>query len=240
VSLRPILNRGTDKLSAGSKSPLLEGYLTRATWSLDSTLQSEGRSIKGLTTILVTPPPPATQSGQTVFLFPAFETSASAATKSILQPVLQWVPDIEGFPGWAVACYYVSGSSQNLQVRVRTKPVPVQEGDALPIEIRLIIKEKGVFGYYAEFSEIGGCGIYVETRDEFVQVGVALEVYGLMKLSDLPNVDYTRFPVLNIVLDNDKRVSPHWDIVNSVPQYKIKSVPIAHDGIEDEVDIFYR
>ncbi|WP_439404739.1 hypothetical protein ACNJX9_25320 [Bradyrhizobium sp. DASA03076] len=90
-----------------------------------------------------------------------------------------------------------------------------------------------------QFGKPVDTGLYIETGDEFVQAGVALEVYGVMKLSDLPNVRKTRFEHLQITLDDGTRAAPRWDIVDSAPQYNIRSVAITNGGYEDEVDILY-
>ena len=58
-----------------------------------------------LTTEWTVPPAPATQNGQTIFLFPGIQNSTM-----IYQPVLQWGPSAAGGGNyWAVASWYVDG-----------------------------------------------------------------------------------------------------------------------------------
>lgn len=78
----------------GPAPALGTGWIVYASWT-----NNTGRTITSFKTTWVVPPPPATQSGQTIFLFNGIQNSTM-----IYQPVLQWGPSAAGGGNnWAVA-----------------------------------------------------------------------------------------------------------------------------------------
>jgi hypothetical protein len=223
-----------------ASNPLINGYAARATWEFDQPSGSKqiGGSIRSFKAFWRVPDPPATESGQTIYLFIGMETGISIGNKVILQPVLQWgANDIKN---WSVSTFCVFGTPKDLKLAAVTKAIPVAAGDQLAASIVLQEKVGGAFGYLAEFSGISGSSLYVNLPQELIQVGVALEVYNVMKLSDLPNSDRTVFDMIQIVSDSDAELSPIWELTNSELKYDIRAAAVVHAGIQDEIDIYYR
>lgn len=184
------------------------------------------------------PDPPTTDTGQTIYLFIGAESTAGVGDQTILQPVLQW--GVDGLKRWAVASYCVSGSPGNLKFAAKTKAVPVSEGERLTASIILESSADGVFNYLSEFEGIAETKLYMGLPQAFPQIGVALEAYDVMKLSDLPSSDMTRFGELRISLGGNLKPEPDWQIANPELQYGIRAVPVTHDGIQNEIDVLYR
>jgi hypothetical protein len=154
------------------------------------------------------------------------ETDFCNDVKAILQPVLRWGArgDDTGL-GWSVASYYVSGRPGHLQIGARTKAINVSSGDTLDAVITLESRNRGTFGYLCEFSGIAGSGLFIETPQEFVQTGVALEVDHVMRLSDLPMSEVTRFDAITVLLDDGTKAYPVWQITNPALEYNVRAIP---------------
>lgn len=230
MPLEHLLHRAISGRSA-LKSPLMDGYAARATWAAN-----DGNSIRTLKATWRVPAPPMSHSGQTIYLFIGMETAVGDRT--ILQPVLQW--GVNGLKNWSVASYCVSGSPGNLKFAAATKAIPVSSGQHLTASITLQTNTDGIFGYLSEFEGLAETVLHINLPQELTQVGTALEVYNVMKLSDLPNSDTTRLAPIVIRLFDDARVSPVWEITNSELKYNVRAVAVPHDGVQDEIDIFYR
>jgi hypothetical protein len=217
----------------------MNGYAARATWEPDQSPGSMeiGRSVKSFKASWRVPAPPSTDSGQTIYLFIGMETGSAVGDKVILQPVLQW--GVHNLNHWGVATYCVSGSPGNLKFAATTKAMRVAPGDNLTASIVLQQKVGGTYGYLSEFVGIPESSLYINLPQELVQVGVALEVYRVMKLSDLPNSDVTRFSVVEIEFDNDAKGNPNWELANPELKYKIRAAPVMHGGVHNEIDIYY-
>jgi hypothetical protein len=224
---------------SGGQSTEMNGYLALARWDFQAATMNKAKFIRSYTATWRVPLAPSTESDQTVYLFMGMETADS---KSILQPVLQWGKEVGGGGGtvWSVACYFVDGRSENLKMGTRTKSVRVSSGDVLDATIELVSREKDLFGYSCGFKGINGCGIYVESPLQFVQTGIALEVASVGKSSDLPMSKVTHFEDLEILLDDGTRADPSWQIRNCAIEYGVRAIPIAHDGVQSEIDIYYR
>ena len=97
------------------------GWITYASWT-----RPAGQHVTLFRTTWVVPPPPATQSGQTVFLFNGIQNSSM-----IYQPVLQWGSSAAGGGNyWAVACWYADGQTGHsfYSTLVRVNPGQVLVG----------------------------------------------------------------------------------------------------------------
>jgi hypothetical protein len=231
--------RGAD---TSAKAALLDGYLAVAKWSPDQQdSSSAGKSIESFSATWRVPDPPKTDTSRGVLLFIGMQAAESNPVKSILQPVLQWEADSEGKNHeWSVASYFVYGTRPVGKFLAMTKPIRVAPGDVLRAVISLQAKGNGMFAYGCEFTGISGSELYIQSPNELVQVGVALEVSEVMQLTDLPSSDVTRFERVEISLNDDTKASPIWDITNLALAYDVRAVSVAHNGRQDEVDIFYR
>jgi hypothetical protein len=114
--------RKTPRTLAGPDIPGLgTGYIADAFWNRPA--NAPIRTIQARWTV---PPPPATESGQVIYLFDGIE-SPGTTDSLVLQPVLQWNGEsAEGAGGtWTVSSYLARGSDQVLEY---TPPVAVDVG----------------------------------------------------------------------------------------------------------------
>lgn len=240
LSVLPIdrLLTRTETSSNSTAFPVINGYAARATWQCDQPLGSTkiGRSIRSFKASWRVPDPPTTELRQILYLFMGMETGTSVGNKVILQPVLQWGANELKY--WSVAIYCVSGSPGNLKLAATTGALRVVTGDNLTASIKLQGKVGGAFGYVSEFIGIPG-SLQLSLPRELVQTGVALEAYNVMKLSDLPSSELTAFNALEIILDDDTKASPNWQLTNPELKYNIRASPVVHGGVQDEIDIYY-
>lgn len=219
--------------SASASPPIINGYAALAKWAVVA-----GHTLRSYKANWHVPDSPSTDSGQTIYLFIGAESTAGVGDQTILQPVLQW--GVDGLKRWAVASYCVCGSPGNLKFAAKTKSVPVSEGERLTASIILQSSTDGAFNYLSEFEGIAETKLYIGLPQAFTQIGLALEAYEVMKLSDLPSSGMTRFDQLRISLDGDLKPEPDWQIANPELQYGIQAVPVTHEGIQSEIDVLYR
>jgi|APLak6261673822_1056097.scaffolds.fasta_scaffold00093_3 hypothetical protein len=225
----------------------VNGYACLAKWDWE---QQKGRDnkqhISEFRTEWKVPNPPVSHSKQTIFLFNGMQPSARNLTaKAILQPVLQWGnPGAGGGPFWSVASWYVKvkmdDEKMKLDTVARTKPIPVNPGDILT---GLITQTKALdedfYTCVCEFAGITGTSLIVQTADELVQNGLALEAYKLDKCDEWPSENYTSYE--NIVIKtSDSGTSPAWDVINNVFDCNIRAEAVAHNGVEDQINIYYK
>jgi hypothetical protein len=125
------------------------GWITYASWT-----NNTGSPISLFSTNWVVPPDPATQSGQTIFLFNGIQNSSM-----IYQPVLQWGPSAAGGGNyWAVASWYADGQGGPA---FYSQLVQVNPGDVLTGIMTLTGQSPAGFSYNCEFQGIANTGLPV-------------------------------------------------------------------------------
>src|ERR1700735_749232 len=132
-----------DALAKAGKVPALgSGWITYAYWN-----NSTGKPITSFRTNWVVPPVPATDSGQTIFLFNGIQNSTM-----IYQPVLQWGPSAAGGGNyWAVASWYADGQGGK---SFYSSLVRVNPGQVL-VGVMNETKQSGTnFNYNCQFTGI--------------------------------------------------------------------------------------
>jgi hypothetical protein len=225
----------------------IDGYACIAVWDWENERnEATSQIISEFRTKWVVPPHPSKQSKQTIFLFNGMQTSArNKNAKAILQPVLEWGNhDQNTGTSWSVASWYVkmtnTDSGMKIDTVARTISVPVKSGDVLCGIIRQSINSEGnAYACTCEFEGIAGSGLVVQSSDEFVQNGLALEVYQISECSELPAIDHTSYTAINLQQGNT-RLKPKWNLRNKVSDCNIRAEVTSHDGIEDQVDIRYK
>src|SRR5216684_1149911 len=116
------------------------GWIAYAYWN-----NGTGAPLSTFRTTWRVPPPPATQSNQTIFLFNGIQNYG--ANYGILQPVLQWGSAAAGGgASWSVASWYVTSSGQAFH----TQLVQVNPGDTLVGEMTLTGQSSSAFNYSCE------------------------------------------------------------------------------------------
>jgi hypothetical protein len=100
-------------VSALEYPALGSGWIAYTYWN-----NGTGNSITSFETTWEVPPPPASDSGQLIYLFNGIQNYGS--NYGILQPVLQWgTSPAGGGPYWAVASWYVTSLGGVNPFRVR-------------------------------------------------------------------------------------------------------------------------
>jgi hypothetical protein len=221
----------TDVAPADTKllgAPLLgSGWITYASWT-----NTTGKSISLFSTSWVVPTMPATQSGQTIFIF---NSLADAAQDDIVQPVLQWGV---GAPGggnyWAVANWYVDPNGNAYYSSL----VPVEEGDLLVGRIGLTSQGGGAFSYLAEFDGIAGTALPVLNASELSVATEALEAYQISGCSDYPNTPSTSMSAIDL-RTNGSPAPLVWVATNKIVDCGQQTNIVSSANPGGQVDLVY-
>ena len=189
-------NNGAKARGIDAKS----GWVAYAGWT-----NTGGSPISSFTTTWSVPATPATDNGQTVFLFNSIEP---ASFNAILQPVLQYGPSAAGGGSyWTVASWYVAGSQAYY-----SPLVSVSVGDVLDGVITLT-GTNGGYSYASSFSNVGGTTLTVNGVDELVWATETLESYHITSSSDYPTGS-TTFYNINLGTADGNTPSVTWSPVS--------------------------
>ncbi|KAG7096284.1 hypothetical protein E1B28_003731 [Marasmius oreades] len=161
--------------------------------------------IQNFFTTWVVPPTPATNHGQTIFLFNGLEPDTG---DSILQPVLQWGPSVGGGgPFWQFATWYVAGATSFF-----TPLLDVSVGQSLQGIIQFTRKNAdGTFNYVSEFA--GSSGVALSNSPELTWAYETLEAYSVTTASDYPT-GCTPFFGISISTVDGATAPVSWGITN--------------------------
>jgi len=203
------------------------GWITYASWT-----NNTGAPISLFSTKWVVPPAPATQSGQTIFLFNGIQNSGF-----IYQPVLQWGSSAAGGGNyWAVASWYADGQGGPAY---HSSLVPVSPGDVLTGVMTLTGQSAQGFSYNCDFTGIANTGLPIQNIPQLTWLVETLECYGITKCSDYPATNKTA--MYSIEIQNGKSIpSVGWSVTNSVTDCGQHTLLFDEDTIGNgEVDIWY-
>ncbi|KAJ6590793.1 hypothetical protein B0H10DRAFT_2233539 [Mycena sp. CBHHK59/15] len=182
-------------------SPEQTGWVTYASW-----LNTGSSAISSFTTTWKVPAVPATNHGQTVFLFNSIEPSAGNA---ILQPVLQYGPSAAGGGAfWAVATWYLDSANTFF-----TTPVRTSAGATLNGIITLTGQSGSSFNYNSQFTNIAGTSLSISGASQLTWATETLEAYAVTEASDYP-AGSTVFSAINLKLASGATPSVSWSHVN--------------------------
>jgi len=182
--------------------PEASGWITYASW-YDNNLSPP---IKDFITTWTVPPNPATNHGQTIFLFNSIEP---ASFNAIVQPVLQWGPSYAGGGAyWTVASWYLVGSTTYVTSLTR-----VNVGQSLEGVINLTSFSGTSFNYTTYFVNIGASFLTVTNAAELVWATETLESYNVTTKSDYPT-GTTPFNNIYLWLNNNTYPALSWSVVN--------------------------
>lgn len=216
-------------------------WIAYATWSNDT-----GVALASFETTWIVPPPPATQSGQVIFLYNGIQNSTS-----IFQPVLQWGSN-GAFGGnyWVVACWCVTNMADGQLNMFHSTMARVNPGDVLIGVMTLFRRRHGNvpgidrFSYNIEFRGIHHVGIKEFNCEECTLCCETLEAFRIMACTDYPDTDRTAFTGINIQtcdgtspLTNPTTI---WTPVNQVTDCGQHVVVVSNSSTAGEVDIYYR
>lgn len=210
-----------------STAALGSGWIAYAYWN-----NGTGSSITNFVTNWVVPPAPATQSGQTIFLFNGIQNYGN--NFGILQPVLQWgMSAAGGGPYWAVSNWYVTSGGQALY----TPLVRVNAGDMLTGVMQLTGQSGSGFNYTSAFTGIGNT-LSVENIAELLWANETLEAYSVGQCSDYPAVNGTAFTdvAIQTAAGNPEL---NWTAVSAVTDCGQHAMVASNANPGGEIDLFY-
>jgi len=203
------------------------GWITYASWA-----NSTGKPITSFNTTWMVPPPPATQSGQTIFLFNGIQNSSM-----IYQPVLQWGSSGAGGGNfWAVASWYVDGQGGPA---FHSQLIQVSPGQNLLGVMTLTGQSGGLFSYECQFQGIANSGYPVQNIAQLTWCIETLEAYGLTKCSDYPGSSMTAMTAIEITTSGGE-APLSWAASNPVTDCGQHTAVISDASPGGEVVLFYR
>jgi hypothetical protein len=206
-----------------------EGWITYASW--DNNTRNPISSFK--TTWLV-PPPPSTQSDQTIFLFNGIQNS-----DWIYQPVLQWGTSAAGGGNyWSIASWYVDGSDGPETTALFTDLVRVTPGDTLVGVMALTRQNGNLFDYNCFFQGIANTSLVITDVEQLTWCAETLEAYGITNCSNYPNTDKTAMTAIDIQTGN-VRPTLAWSADNSVTDCGQETVVVSNSARTGEVNLYY-
>lgn len=210
-----------------AKAPAFgSGWISYSYWP-----NNTGNAISSFATTWTVPPEPATQSGQTIFLFNGIQNATM-----IYQPVLQFGPSAAGGGNfWAVASWYVDGQGgiANHSTLVRVNP-----GDVLVGIMRLTGSGPNGFDYDCVFEGIPNSDLQVQNIPQLTWACETLEAYNITTCSDYPATEETMFRGISIQTGGI-RPSLAWTPVNAVTDCGQKCIVVSNSATNGEVDIYY-
>lgn len=229
ISTSVLLDTEAVTLMAEEVPALGSGWVAYAFWN-----NGTGRSIQTFRTTWTVPRAPATQSGQTIFLFNGIQNYG--ANFGILQPVLQWGTSAAGGgPFWSVASWYVTSGGQAFH----TQLVQVNEGDTLVGVMSLAGQTGNSFSYVSEFEGMANTSLPVNNIAELLWCNETLEAYNISQCSDYPASDVTTFGSIDIQTSS-KTTPVNWTPVSAVTDCGQHVVVVSNTNPGGEVEIHYR
>ena len=202
------------------------GWIAYAYWT-----NNAGQPVSVFRTTWVVPPVPATQSGQTIFLFNGIQNSTM-----IYQPVLQWGPSAAGGGSyWAVASWYADGQGGQA---FHTAPVRVNPGQVLVGVMTLTGRTGSNFDYLCQFQGIANTSLPIQNVQELTWCAETLEAYNVQHASDYPDCQLTAMRNIAITCGS---VTPKlaWTAQSAVTDVGQHCQVLDNSATSGEVDIFY-
>lgn len=217
------------ELKHGAVSALGSGWIAYAAWN-----NGTGRTITSFETTWDVPPPPATISGQTIFLFSGIQNYG--ANYGILQPVLQWGGSAAGGGGfWTIASWYVTSGGQ----AYHTDPIRVEPGARLVGLMALTARNGASFSYSCEFVGIDGTKLPVIGTAELLWCNETLEAYAVKKCTDYPSAERTTFSAISIRTGATSPVLS-WTAHNQVADCGQHCDVVDNSASSGRIDVYYR
>jgi len=202
------------------------GWISYAYWT-----NNTGHPLSSFSTTWIVPPAPATQSGQTIFLFNGIQNSTM-----IYQPVLQWGTSAAGGGNyWSIASRYVDGQGGPA---FHTPLVKVNPDQTLVGVMTLTAQSGSQFSYNCDFQGVANTSLPIQNVEQLTWCAQTLEAYGVQKCSDYPDCDLTAMREVAIRCGS---VVPtiSWTAQNSVTDCGQHCVVVSNSATHGEVDIFY-
>ena len=203
------------------------GWIVYASWT-----NNTGHPVTRFATTWVVPPAPATDHGQTIFLFNGIQNSTM-----IYQPVLQWGPSAAGGGSyWSVASWYADGQSG---VSFHSSLVRVNAGDVLVGVMTLTGQANGKFNYNCEFTGIGNASLPITNVEELTWNIQTLEAYSCQAATDYPNANFTALAAIDLTTSAGHPAIT-WAPNNAITDVGQSTRVVSNANPGGEVDLYYR
>jgi len=225
---RPLMPRNVFFPIAEEIPALGSGWITYAAWS-----NNTGTPVSRFATNWLVPRAPATQSGQTIFLFNGIQNATM-----IYQPVLQWGTSAAGGGNfWSVASWYADGQTGQ---SFHSSLVNVNAGDLLVGVMTLTGQSAAGLSYICEFQGIANTALPIQNIQELTWCCETLEAYSITKCSDYPDTDKTAMAAIDVRTGNTTPAIV-WTVSDDVTDCGQHTLRFNDDaGGNGEVDIWYR
>ena len=228
----PILPRSGDEPLMPRNATVMpkeepSGLIAYAFWNNDT-----GNPISSFTTKWVVPPPPTTQSGQTIFLSNGIQTSTI-----IYEYILQWGHSVAGGGNyWGTTTWYSTAQAVVVGQVSRVNPGDIVLG---MVGLTGLGQFSGTFNYNCRFQGIANSDLPIQNVPELTQCVETLTAQGITQCSDYPAKDAAVCWDISIQTGS---VSPmlNWTPVNSVTDCGQHVVVVSNSNPRGVVVIYYR
>jgi hypothetical protein len=217
-------------------APITDGWIVYSGWTNVS-----GNPISYFRTQWTVPPDPATDNGQTVFLFNGIQSFG--ADVFILQPVLQWGPSFAGGGSyWSIANWYVGSDGTALVGSL----IQVNPGDILEGIMTLTGQTGTNFNYLSSFSGHPTADLTVSNIAELTWANETLECYDFNAFTDYPDTALTAFHDIEIRLRTsttpftEVQATINWTAHNDVTDNGQHCLIVSNDSPGGCVYLYYR
>jgi hypothetical protein len=164
-----------------------------------------------------------------------FSGLQTAYGNGILQPILQWGPNSNGY--WVARSAFLDPSGG--PVLYSPEAVRVDSGFPLTAVIRSVQQPDGRFIYTSEFLGKEGASFTTPPIDELPMAVQTLEGYGIRNCSDYPDTRMTAMRSITI-LSGVTDLAPNWESDDQVTDCGQHTTVINNRTTQSEVDIYYR
>ena len=203
-------------------------------------LNASGNPISYFKTRWAVPPAPATDHGQTIFLFNGIEPGDGSF---ILQPVLQWGSSSAGGGSyWSITNWFVGSDGTALYMPLIT----VNTGDVLEGIMTLTGDNGSNHDYLSSFTGFPAADLVVTNVSELTWANEVLECYDFQEFGDYPDTALTAFHDIEIRLRTstspftEVQATLNWDVHNDVTDNGQQCVIVSNNSPGGDVYLYYR
>jgi hypothetical protein len=224
------------KKGAPTAAPITDGWIVYSGWT-----NTSGNPISYFKSRWAVPHNPATDHGQTIFLFNGIQSFG--ANVFILQPVLQWGPSFAGGGSyWSIANWYVGSDGTALVGSL----VQVNPGDVLEGIMTLTGQTGTNFNYLSSFTGHSTADLVVNNVSELTWANETLECYTFKEFTDYPDATLTAFHDIEIRLRTsttpftEVQATINWQAHNDVTDNGQRCLIVSNDSPGGDVYLYYK
>jgi hypothetical protein len=219
-----------------SPAPITDGWIVYSGWT-----NASANPISYFKTQWTVPPAPASDNGQTVFLFNGIQSFG--ADVFILQPVLQWgTSSAGGGSYWSITNWYVGSEGTALYGPL----IQVNPGDVLEGIMTLTGQTGSNFNYLSSFTGFPTADLAVNNVAELTWANETLECYDFAAFTDYPDTALTAFHDIEIRLRTsttpftETQATIGWQVNNDVTDNGQQCLIVSNDSPSGDVYLYYR